>query len=1070
MRRRSTAILLVIVWTLSIIAGIVGITDTVQASKAVDTKQAGSTMTTLVVHYQREDRNYEGWNLWVWEDNKVGKEIRFSTEDDFGKIAVYQTENELQEFGFLIRLNDWEKKDVDLDRKVEPVDGVAEIWLISGQEEVVTIPPVGYTSYDWQDALYEKEHPTADENSNLLTIHYHRFDSYDDWNLWIWQPGEEGDSYPFQTEDGYGKVSTVVIPNSCDTVGFVVRRGQWEEKDVSTDRVIDMTECKDGKLEVYLVQGDDTVYYEKDSVDLSPKILNATFPSSKEVEFSVNVPVNTGDKNLKDQFQVIDEDGKSYPIMKIWSKELGSVNSASIILEEKLDLTHRYKVFLNGYREAEINLEGAFSTTEFTEQFTYEGDDLGQTYSKEKTVLRLWAPTATKVEVNLFEAGVGGSKLETLPMDKDVKGTWVVTLEGDQNGVYYTYSVTSNGEVREAVAPYARTTGVNGERGMILDLSSTDPEGFVDEERPNTGSITDTVLYEMHLRDYTVDSNSGIAKKGRYLGLTETGTTNVEGDATGLDHLRELGITHVDFLPIFDFASIDESNLTENSYNWGYTPKNYNVPEGSYSTDPFHGEVRVQELKKMVQSLHSNGIGVVMDVAYSHTASSMDSSFNGIVPGYFYRIKNGTYSDGSGYGNEIATERAMVRKYIVDSVVYWAKEYHIDGFRFEQMGLIDIETMNAVREALDKVDPSILMYGDGWTAGTSALAEVLRAEKLNTQLLNHIACLNDDFRDGIKGSVFNVSEGGFINGWYGQEDSIEFGVVGAIENDQINNTKLKYSEEAWAANPVQSINYVSSHLNMTLWDKISSTACDEPEDSRIQMNKLAAAIVMTSQGAPFFQAGEEFLRSKPSSSLSGVFDRHSEESPDSTNAIRWSNKSAYQEVNAYYQGLIAFRKAHGSLRLTTSEEVSERLIFSNTGYDNVVAYQIREDDTTLNSKDNGMEERLYVIYNGNKDEIHLPLPSGEWQVYIDGANAGNDVLYTIMDNQVEVAPTSCMVLVQKYKEAEDGKEQQQFIQEEKKMDSASAVAWILLAWGIFLLLLHSRAAEKVKSYLSRKNN
>jgi pullulanase len=365
----------------------------------------------------------------------------------------------------------------------------------------------------------------------------------------------------------------------------------------------------------------------------------------------------------------------------------------------------------------------SFSTKAFEEAFTYEGE-LGAIYTKEKTTFKLWAPSATNVSLNLYAAGSGGSPTKNVPMVKSDQGVWVVEQSGDLHGVYFTYLVDVLGSVNEAVDPYARAVGVNGLRGMVVDLDQTDPQGWENDKRPEFKALTDAIIYELHIRDISVHPESGIENKGKFLGLTEKGTTGPEGVKTGLDHLIELGITHLHLLPAFDFRSIDETTLQNNSFNWGYDPQHFNVPEGSYSTDPTQGEVRINEFKQMVMALHSAGIRVVMDVVYNHTGASADSDFSKIVPNYYYRFNDaGGFSNGSGTGNETASERSMVRKHFVDSVVYWATEYNIDGFRFDLMALHDIETMNAIRAALDKVDPSILIYGEGWTGGESPLPD-----------------------------------------------------------------------------------------------------------------------------------------------------------------------------------------------------------------------------------------------------------------------------------------------------------------------------------------------------------
>ncbi|HEX3022216.1 MAG TPA: type I pullulanase, partial [Lachnospiraceae bacterium] len=780
-----------------------------------------------------------------------------------------------------------------------------------------------------------------------VNIHYHRYDnSYDGWNAWVWLEGMDGAAYKAADNDEFGTVISASFKETkgIERVGFIIRLNEWEAKDGDGDRFVEISNAKNNQLDIYLVQGDNNVYYSPDEVDLTPRFLNAYFATSKEIRFSVTAPVDTSNGKEADYFTVKDSAGVEYPITKVWSNVKGQVVSASLIMEQKLDLSRTYTIARKGYGSRPVAMGEAFSSKEFEEAFYYDGTDLGTVYTPEKTDFRVWAPTASRVNVKLYKEGDGDNLISTIPMGKDVKGTWVAKAEGDMKGVYYTYAVTVDRVTKEAVDPYARATGVNGRRGMIIDLPSTNPTDWNSDVKPDFLQMTDAIIYELHVRDLSSDASSGIKNAGKYLGLKETGTKNADGLATGIDHLKELGITHLHLLPSFDYATVDETKLNE--FNWGYDPQNYNVPEGSYSTDPYHGEVRVNEYKQMVQALHSNGIRVVMDVVYNHTSVTEDSNFNSIVPDYYYRKVDNSFSNASGCGNETASERAMVRKYIVDSVVYWATEYHVDGFRFDLMGIHDIDTMNAVRAALDKVDTSILIYGEGWTAAESPIPDYQRALKANTAKLNGIAAFSDDLRDGIKGSVFNSEEKGFVSGAQGMEETIKFGIVGATNHPQVDYTKVNYSDAFWAGSPAQCINYVSAHDNLTFWDKLASSNPDASESDRVRMTKLSSAILFTSQGIPFFQAGEEILRSKPSATEGVKFDENSYRSPDSVNSIKWDTKTTNIDVYNYYKGLIEFRKAHPALRLTTTEDVSADLVFMENMEPNVVAY-------TINNQPNG---------------------------------------------------------------------------------------------------------------------
>lgn len=643
-----------------------------------------------------------------------------------------------------------------------------------------------------------------------------------------------------------------------------------------------------------------------------------------------------------------------------------------------------------------------FSTKEFEEAYYYQGDDLGAVWTKENTYFRVWAPTAEKVILNLYRTGNEDDLFHSIPMTKDNLGTWVATYQENGNGVYYTYTVTVDGESKEAVDPYAKAVGVNGYRGMVIDLTSTNPEGFLEDQKPPFLAITDAVIYELHIRDFSADQSSGIEQKGKYLAFTETGTKNSYGEPTGIDYLKELGVTHVHLLPTFDYMTVDETRLSEPQYNWGYDPKNYNVPEGSYSIDPYHGEVRVKEFKKMVYALHQQGIRVIMDVVYNHTMEGGESNFNRIVPGYYYRLtQDGSYSNASGCGNETASERAMMRKFIIDSVCYWVKEYHIDGFRFDLMGIHDIRTMNELRQALNQLEAGILVYGEGWTGGLSPLPDWERALKVNIKNMDTgIAVFNDNLRDGIKGSVFSGFEKGFVSGKEGLEETIKFGVVAATQQKGIDYWKVLYSNSPWASEPTQTVNYTSAHDNLTLWDKLTLSCSNESREDRIRMNLLAAAIILTCQGIPFFQAGEEFLRSKPINEEKTLFDENSYCSSDSVNSLKWDLITTNKEVVNYYKGLIAFRKNHCALRMTKAEEIRSYLKLYEGMEPNIVAFLISHPS----------EGQLCVIYNSNRDNKTIHIPEGQWNVYIKGNRAGTQILEVIDSGTITVEPISATVL------------------------------------------------------------
>ena len=629
----------------------------------------------------------------------------------------------------------------------------------------------------------------------------------------------------------------------------------------------------------------------------------------------------------------------------------------------------------------------------------YTGNDLGAVYSPKMTRFKVWAPEAESVKLNLYKQGEGDNLIDQHIMKKSANGTYVFEKQGDCNGIYYTYTVVNHGEEQEAVDPYTKAAGVNGQRGMVINLAKTNPQGFEMDGYRNPEHITDAIIYEGSVRDFTMDESSGVFHNGKFLGLTEANTTNHFGEATALDYISGLGVTHVQILPAFDFETVDEKNQKA-QYNWGYDPDNYNVPEGSYAVSPYDGAVRIQEMKQMVLALHSRGIGVIMDVVFNHTYRRDDSNLQKIVPGYYYRSDETGYTNGSGCGNEVASDRPMVQKLIVDSLIYWAKEYHIDGFRFDLMGVLDIDTMNVIAERLKEIRPDVYLYGEGWNGGPSSLAEEKRAFKASAKKMPGIGMFNDDIRDTIKGSVFYDDHLGFVNGGTHLENALRYGITGAVAHPQVDYDA--YGSKPWAKEPGQSINYVSCHDNYTLWDKLSVSCPEASEEKKKAMNRLCAAIVFTSQGVPFIQAGEEFLRSKPLPEKKG-FAENSYNMPDAVNSIKWDNIHEYPDMIAYYKGLMALRKAHPVFRMQSEAEMTQNLCFLSDTPENVVAYLLKgkgADDTP---------ENILVIFNGNDEEILYNLPEGKWKILVDDKTAGADGK-KIISAKADVEPLSTLVL------------------------------------------------------------
>ncbi len=634
----------------------------------------------------------------------------------------------------------------------------------------------------------------------------------------------------------------------------------------------------------------------------------------------------------------------------------------------------------------------------FRQYPVYTGKDLGLTYTPEQSTFKIYVPEAEKVVMNFYEDGDQSDSYLVDQMTRRDSGIWETTIEGDLLGKFYTFQVfRGRGWLRAVPDPYAQAVGVNGKRAMVVDLSKTNPVGWEEDQRPPLANPNDIIIYELHVRDMTTHESAPFVNRGKFLGLTESGVTNAEGLSAGIDHIKELGVTHVHLLPSYDFLSVDESRPEDNEFNWGYDPQNYNVPEGSYSTDPYDGAVRIREFKQMVKAFHDAGIRVILDVVYNHTGASMESNFYSVLPGYYYRLNDdGTLSDASACGNETASERPMMRKFMIESVMYWAEEYHLDGFRFDLMGIHDIETMNQISASLHDLDPSIFVYGEGWAAGDSPLPEDFRAVKKNTPQLNAIAAFSDDIRDGLKGHVFTHDARAFISGKPGLEESVKFGIVAATKHDQLNYKAVNYSRAPWANGPDQCINYASCHDNHTLFDRLKISCPEEPESELIKMHKLANTVVLTSQGVSFLHAGVDFLRTK-----NGV--ENSFESPDSINQIDWNRKTKYKEVFDYYKALIELRKKHPAFRMNTTEAIQKHLKFLETG-ENLIAYQISDNANGDSWKD------IILVFNGNKEAQEVNIPEGDFTIIAKDHKINEAGLGKQSGGTVQVSGRSALIL------------------------------------------------------------
>ena len=613
-------------------------------------------------------------------------------------------------------------------------------------------------------------------------------------------------------------------------------------------------------------------------------------------------------------------------------------------------------------------------------------------YTPEKTSFELWAPTAESAVVRLYN---GDELAEVVAMQRGDKGLWSAEVEGDKKGMYYAFQVSVDGNIlKETAGIFARALDVNGNRGAIIDMRDTDPEGWSEDKRPAVDP-TEIVIYEMHYRDMTAHESAGSSNPGKYIAMAEHGTRSHEGLATGIDHLREMGVTHIHLLPTADFGSIDESRPT-NQYNWGYEPKNYNAPEGTYSTNPADPEARIRELKTLVKAMHDAGLCVVLDVVYNHTTATENCGFELTVPGYFYRMReDGSFADGSGCGNETASEKPMMRKYMVESLEYWVKEYHIDGFRFDLMAIHDIETMNLIRERLEALNPDILLYGEGWAASAPLYDESKLAFKRYTYQMPGIAAFSDDIRNALRGTL-DLSQGGFIHGVEGNKEALKFGIVGGVEHPEVN-----HSEAAWCAEPRQHISYVTCHDDHNLRDRLEHLSPDASEEERIKMAKLAHFGVFTSQGVPFIFCGEEMYRSKRG-------EKNTYNMPDEYNAIDWALKSQYGDLVEYCKGLIAMRKEHPAFSLGTAEVVREHLKFIECDNEAAVGFVLDNLEGIDSAK------RIVVLMNGSREGVEFDIPTGTYKWISDGefVHAKGMGVFNCDSGKLSVAPISGVILAE----------------------------------------------------------
>ncbi|MBU1093599.1 MAG: type I pullulanase [Firmicutes bacterium] len=866
----------------------------------------------------------------------------------------------------------------------------------------------------------------ASEIPDTLVVHYFRYDdTYTNFNMWVWEsaPSSLGgiqhnfDALQKDEHGVYYEINLTADYPTATSVGIIIKQGAWDGyREVGGDRFIDLSniEVVGGVAHAYFVEqdlqiGTSDADLANNIPDYRAKILNAAFDTQKRVVASLSHIPELGYEVYENTTMVLS----------------GSTLSKSLLLTiPSVDISKTYtlKVMFSDILTVEkvVSLQNLYDTQDFEDLYTYTGT-LGVSHEDEYTVFRIWAPLSQSITLNLYEQGHPNyndsgilhdelTPYQTESLYKIENGAWEVKLTGNYDFKYYTYSVNNNGISNEVVDPYAYSTGANGQRGMIVNFEETNPDGWVYNDRPNTiTNLTDYIVYELHVRDLTTHSswNGTESYRGTFMGLTESGTTYTGDDVTvttGLDHLEELGITAVQLLPIFDYGYVDEiqewSNPNyANAFNWGYMPYNFNTLEGSFSTNPFDGKTRINEFKQAVMALHDKDIRVIMDVVYNHTGESSTSNFNEIVPGYYHRLTaEGGFSNGSGTGNETASDRAMMNKFMVDSVHFWATEYNLSGFRFDLMALHDVDTMNDIQAMLEDIDPTLIVYGEPWTGGTSPLSEDIRADKDNIKDLNLVGAFNDVTRDAVKGSVFQATEKGWVQGNVTEYNvqGIMYGIVGGVDFPGLDLVT------AWHLNPNQTINYVSAHDNNTLYDKLKLTGVKTAD---IQAEQIQAnAIILTSQGIPFLHAGVDFMRSKPA--VSGGYDSNSYESPDIVNQLRWDRKAEYVNVFEYYKALIEIRKSYSHFRMNNADDISTRLNFveANSGLQ-AIAYKI---DGLENEPD------IFVVHSGNPlgGLAQVNLEAGKSYKLLTYSEAADVTGLEIISNSVFVPAHTTAILIE----------------------------------------------------------
>jgi type I pullulanase len=939
---------------------------------------------TVVFHYKRTDNSYTGWNMWVWlpdctttactlahgvPGSTVAGAVEtarnlFNGQDSYGKTLTLNLHNieDIKKIGFIVRQDDW-TKDVGADRFVTSFSdsGTTHVYLASGIGKVYNTIPcfcaevLGATLDD-----YRKINVTLSEQFNGPAAQQ--------------ATGNQG----WTVSDGTNSIEVTSVTNATRL------------KTLKTTKVVTLNLASDLSLDAnYTVSNTRTS--DVTNASLTSNVATLTTAAADTMSVGQRVIIS----GVGAPFDGVQKVKAFNATTHTFTIAITNANISSAAVSGSIE---------TGFGSSPVVVGTIYSSQQFSDQYTYTGNDLGATYTSASTALRVWAPTASAVSVMTYGNAItdaanivtGDANGTETPMTQSVNGTWVATLSGNQHGTVYMYKVTVGGLTNYAIDPYARSAVPNGHRGVIVDLALTNPTVWNNTKPAYSGKAVDATVYELHVRDFSVDASSNIptAHRGKFLAFTHLNTKYSKtvnrvttSTNTGLSAIKQLGVSHVELLPVYDFNSVDETGNLATQFNWGYDPQNFNVPEGSYSTNPADPIARIKELKIAVQAMHTNGLRVVMDVVYPHVASATGYSQQLIVPGYFYRTESdGTLANGTGMGNEMATERPMVRKFIQDSVKYWESEYHMDGFRFDQMGIIDVTTMQGIRSALDSKS---LLLGEGWNMGNTLPADQ-RAMQDNLSRMVGIGAFNDQFRDGIKGGWNSALEKGWATGLTYSKNNVQAGITGNV------NYSSSIYPNYTTADPGQSVNYVESHDNWTLYDKVHASYTGRA--STAEMTRLSGSIPILAQGMPFQQAGQEFLRTKNG-------DGNSYNAPDAINSLKYATRLTNATTVNYYAGLYAIRKAHPAFRMDTTNKVKANLKFLSTP-DDMIGY-------TLNGAAVGDTwKQIVVVHNSSGSNRTVALPTkSTWKAYVYLSTARTTPIKTFTNVKSVVVPASSTIVI-----------------------------------------------------------